>query len=48
MKLIKKLFRNLFCEHEYNLIKEQLIQNGINKMWAYQCCKCQKENYKML
>ena len=38
-----KIFKRLFCKHEYKFVKSEMIDCGVFKMVIHRCEKCGKE-----
>jgi hypothetical protein len=44
----KNLIQRLFCKHFYALMKEELYECGMSKVFVYQCFYCGKTKYKFI
>lgn len=40
--MLKKLFKNLFCKHQYEAKYLHMIWSGANKLYQFRCKKCGK------
>lgn len=38
-----KWIRKLFCSHEYKVVREQLVDAGMRKMFIRKCRRCSRE-----
>jgi hypothetical protein len=44
-KILKRIWKQLFCQHEYKYEKQVLINGGMKKMITHKCIKCGKEKF---
>lgn len=42
MKKFKKIFKRLFCKHNYGVVKTEMASSGIRKLQLLECKKCKK------
>ena len=43
--MIGKIFRRLFCKHDYEQEYLHMIDTGMDKLYKLTCKKCGKETY---